>query len=94
LIISIFSFSEDLINQITYEEYSKIVSILSKDIINTVDGNIVVSTSGESSSMRYYEDYKNEYSGSMNSIIVEKSFPLLKYSPTAFCFLHFLLLIL
>lgn len=89
LIISIFSFSEDLINQITHEEYSKIASVLSNDILNTVKGNIVINITNEASALRYYEDYKNEYSGSTTSIIAEKSVPLLKYSPTAFLFFAF-----
>jgi hypothetical protein len=89
LVISVFSFSEDLINQITHEEYSKIASILSNDILNTVNGNIVINISNKTSSLRYYEDYRNEYSGSTTSIIAEKSVPVLKYSPTAFLFFAF-----
>ncbi|WP_129409155.1 hypothetical protein [Marinitoga lauensis] len=89
LLISIFSFSEDLINQKTHEEYSKIASILSEDILNNVNGNIVVNITSESSSMRYYEDYKNEYSGSNIVFLSQKSIPFLKYSPTAFLFFTF-----
>ncbi|WGS65657.1 hypothetical protein [Marinitoga aeolica] len=89
ILLSTLSFSEELLNQLTYEEYSEISQILSNDILNTVKGNIVINIITEASPLRYYRDYKNEYSGLTTSLIAEKSIPLLKYSPTAFLFFTF-----
>lgn len=89
ILLSVLSFSKDLLNQLTYEEYSNIAFILSEDISNNVNGNIVINISFQSSPTRYFEDYKNEYYGLTASSITEKSFSLLKYSPTAFLFFTF-----
>ncbi|GAB6190013.1 hypothetical protein JCM30566_17550 [Marinitoga arctica] len=86
LLFSLILFSNGDENIQTYYEYSKIASIISKDIKDTVKGDVVIRIYEKIFPNKYLSDYKNEYDGFNTLNIAKNSIPFIKYSSTAFAF--------